>query len=188
MDKILDRGFYVKNMAWRKHGGEKIVEIRNLDSLNMPDKMISYPLNLLGEITLEELLTLPNVSVEWEHRVVGLTQDEGSVSIRADHQGSQRTFVADFVVGCDGARSGVRKALLGRDFSGYTLGTQMVTTNVREPRPAGHGFSHYLPRWCTGLLRPRQVRLVRSSMDDRSRALVHLDENLEGWVVARGLW
>lgn len=132
MDKILDRGFYVRTMAWRKHGGEKVVELKDLDSLDMPDKMISYPLNLLGEVTLEELLTLDNASVLWKHRVVGLTQDEHSVLVEVDHLGSRLNFTADFVVGCDGAKSGVRKALQGRDFSGYTLDRQMVTTNVRE--------------------------------------------------------
>ncbi len=132
MHKILERGFYVRAMAWRKPGGEKIVKIDDMDSLNMPDKMISYPLNLLGEVILEELMGLDNVSIHWNHRVIGLSQDENRVSVEVEYLGHQCTIVADFVVGCDGASSGVRKALLGRDFSGYTLDTQMVTTNVCE--------------------------------------------------------
>ncbi len=132
MHKILDRGFYVSDMAWRKLGGEKIVSISDIDSLNMPDKMISYPLNLLGNAILEELLELDHVSIHWSHRVVGLSQDEHRVSVEVDHLGHRCTMIADFVVGCDGASSGVRKALLGRDFPGYTLDTQMVTTNVGE--------------------------------------------------------
>ena len=132
MHKILDRGFYVRGMAWRKPGGEKIVNIDDIDSLNMPDKMISYPLNLLGDVILEELMELDNVSIHWNHRVIGLSQDESRVSVGVDHLGQQCIMVADFVVGCDGASSGVRKALWGRDFSGHTLDTQMVTTNVGE--------------------------------------------------------
>jgi len=132
MHKILDRGFYVRAMTWRKPGGEKIVNIGDIDTLDMPDKMISYPLNLFSEAILEELVGLDNVSVHRSHRVVGLSQNESRVSVAVDNLGQQRTITGDFVVGCDGASSGVRKALVGRDFAGKTLDTQMVTTNVSK--------------------------------------------------------
>lgn len=117
-------------MAWRKLGGIKITEINGMDSLDIPDKMLAYPLNLLAEIILEELMGLPNAKILWHHRVSGVSQDDDKVCAEVDYLGEQRRIDAEFLVGCDGARSGVRKALFGREFSGYTLDKQMVTTNV----------------------------------------------------------
>lgn len=121
-------------MAWRKLNGEKITEISNMDSLDIPDKMVAYPLNLLAEIILEELVELPNANILWHHKVVGVSQDDDKACVEVDCLGERQEIYADFLVGCDGARSGVRKALFGREFSGYTLGKQMVTTNVRGLR------------------------------------------------------
>ncbi len=131
MAKVLERGFFVRNMSWRKLSGEKITTIENMDELDMPNRMVAYPLNLLAEIIIEELVLLPHVSILWNHRVHDVGQDEGHAWVETENpkKGTAR-LEADFVVGCDGARSGVRKSLFGRDFQGYTLDRQIVTTNV----------------------------------------------------------
>ncbi|KEF55240.1 uncharacterized protein A1O9_08894 [Exophiala aquamarina CBS 119918] len=128
--KVLERGFLVKSMAWRKLGGEKITEIENIDTLDVPDHMLAYPLNLLAEIIVAELAELPNASIQWSHRVINVSEDNDKVWAEVDYRGEKRSIGADFLVACDGAQSGVRKALFGREFPGYSLGKQMVTTNV----------------------------------------------------------
>lgn len=120
-------------MAWRKPNGEKITGINDMDTLDIPDRMVAYPLNLLAELILEELAEIPNVSIHWNHRVAGISQTDERASVNLHSPSGPLTLDADLVVGCDGARSGVRKALFGRDFKGYTWDKQIVTTNVGWP-------------------------------------------------------
>ncbi|EXJ59421.1 uncharacterized protein A1O5_12302 [Cladophialophora psammophila CBS 110553] len=130
VNKVLERGFFIRSMAWRKLGGEKITEITGMDTLDIPDRMMAYPLNLLAELILEALVPLPNATVLWNHRVTAVSQDEGQAWVEAETHGGTVKLGGDFVVGCDGARSGVRKALFGRNFRGYTWDKLIVTTNV----------------------------------------------------------
>ena len=134
----------MRNMAWRNLAGEVITSINNMDSLDIPDRMVAYPLNLLAEIIIEELIELPQASVHWNHRVVNVSQNHDQVWLGIDHLGEARTMTADFVVGCDGARSGVRKALFGKEFSGHTLDRQIVTTNVGGVRCKMSRFGVFL--------------------------------------------
>ena len=129
--KVIERGFFVRNMAWRNLAGQVITGINDMDTLDIPDRMCAYPLNLLAELIIEELVEMPNVKIHWSHRVVNVSQNEEQAWLEIDHLNGQQIMYADFVVGCDGARSGVRKALLGKEFSGYTWDRQIVTTNVR---------------------------------------------------------
>lgn len=75
------------------------------------------------QYVLEELLRdvadeLPTVSLARGYRVLGLEQDEGEVRVAIAAEGGEESMVsADFVVGCDGARSVVRAAI-GSDYVG----------------------------------------------------------------------
>ena len=70
----------------------------------------------LANMAIERLRSMPNAEVLFERRVTELQQGEGSVELRCA-DGS--AFSADYVIGCDGGRSAVRK-LLGIEFEGYT--------------------------------------------------------------------
>ncbi len=75
------------------------------------------------QYVLEELLRdvadeLPTVWLARGYRVLGLEQDEGEVRVAIAAEGGEESVVsADFVVGCDGARSVVRAAI-GSDYVG----------------------------------------------------------------------
>ncbi|KAL2256729.1 hypothetical protein VTK26DRAFT_1218 [Humicola hyalothermophila] len=73
--------------------------------------------------------------VSWEHRVVGVGQDdEGAwVEVMVKGEGGEErkeVIKADYVVGCDGANSAVRKALFGNEFPGFTWEEQIIATNT----------------------------------------------------------
>ncbi len=86
--------------------------------------------NKLAEVALAHLLRLPNAHVIWNTNVVGLEQDEHSVTLTAEQDGQTRTFTADRVVAADGARSRVRE-LLDIEFDGTTWPERFVATNIR---------------------------------------------------------
>jgi hypothetical protein len=61
-----------------------------------------------GQHILERL---PNTEIRWQTRVVGLKQDAKSVTVMAETPRGPLELQADWVIGTDGARSGVRHAL-----------------------------------------------------------------------------
>ncbi|WP_440709994.1 FAD-dependent oxidoreductase [Herbiconiux sp. YIM B11900] len=104
--------------------------------------VVPYPYNLnlgqdrLGQICLNHLSRLPNATVRWGDGVVAVSQDadgpvedgaSGGVTVTLESGG---TLTADWLIGADGGRSSVRKAL-GLDFPGFTWDDRFVATNIR---------------------------------------------------------
>lgn len=83
---------------------------------------------VLGQPRVEELLEQHalslGVDIRRGHCFAGLTQDADSVVARVETAGGQYTLEADYLVGCDGAASEVRKAVgigfPGTDSTAYT--------------------------------------------------------------------
>jgi 2-polyprenyl-6-methoxyphenol hydroxylase-like FAD-dependent oxidoreductase len=108
---------------------------------------------------LDEVVKLGG-TVEWEHKVVGVGQDEGlgkawvEVELR---DGGRKRVEGDYVVGCDGANSMVRRSLFGEEFPGKTWDAQIIATNVSDTpfvsSPQGYrgecGWSEIRVEWLT---------------------------------------
>lgn len=70
--------------------------------------------------------------VSWRHRVVDVGQDEERKVAWVDvvtPEGRKRVE-GEYVVGCDGASSQVRRSLFGQDYPGFTWEKQIVATNT----------------------------------------------------------
>jgi 2-polyprenyl-6-methoxyphenol hydroxylase-like FAD-dependent oxidoreductase len=85
--------------------------------------------HLLAELVLKHLERLPNARVLWSHEVVAIEQDEAGVTVDAATPEGVKPFRADWLIGADGARSGVRR-LLNLPFEGFTWPERFVATNV----------------------------------------------------------
>jgi 3-(3-hydroxy-phenyl)propionate hydroxylase len=127
-------GFLKQDYEYRVHAtGERIsYGLRSLE------RLVDHPYNLhlgqhrLVELALAELSRYDCATVCWEHELVGVTQDDAGV--RADFATPEGTMchAGSWLVGADGAGSGVRRAL-GIDFEGMTWPERFVATNVRYP-------------------------------------------------------
>ena len=73
----------------------------------------------LCELLLERLKGRPNARVVFGARASDVTQDESSVTVKADVSGSQANFTARWVIAADGGRSALRSAL-GVELQGFT--------------------------------------------------------------------
>jgi len=73
----------------------------------------------LSKIGLRRLASVSNVDVRLGTRVVDVAQDAGSARVTVSGPGGEEQHAFDYVVGCDGGRSTVRKCL-DVDFEGYT--------------------------------------------------------------------
>ena len=126
-------GFIPKNQSFRKADGTAIVTIEDCAPSNSPDATTVIPIDTLGKVMLSHAEKNDKISVKWNHRVIDVGQDENSAwVIVSDDGGPEQTIFADFVCGCDGGTSQVRKSLFGRNFPGKTWDAQIVATNVSD--------------------------------------------------------
>lgn len=126
----------ITSTSWRKLGGEILVHIEG-DSQS-PDKPLLYPVHLLSNMLLERVLQQETASVHMSHAVIDVGQSDDAAWVRVKSGDEVKRIEGDFVIGCDGAKSVVRKSLFGDDFPGFTWDKQLVVTNVRpntRPQP-----------------------------------------------------
>ena len=69
----------------------------------------------LALMSIERLRAMSNATVRMASRVTGVTQDDDGVKVQTENG----ELCADYVIGCDGGRSTVRKSL-GIEFEGFT--------------------------------------------------------------------
>lgn len=74
------------------------------------------------------------IDVRFEHRVMQVGQGEGNawVDVEVGAEKTKSRLFADYVVGCDGATSAVRRSLFGRDWPGQTFDTRFIVQNVSQ--------------------------------------------------------
>lgn len=73
----------------------------------------------LANMALARLREMENADVHMASAVTAITQDSDSVTVEVSANGAAERYSADWLVGCDGAHSVVRKSL-GVEFKGYT--------------------------------------------------------------------
>jgi 3-(3-hydroxy-phenyl)propionate hydroxylase len=73
----------------------------------------------LANMTLDRLRALPHVSVDFSARVTGLEQFDDRVEATVETSAGTRRVAGSYLIGADGGRSTVRKAL-DIEFEGYT--------------------------------------------------------------------
>jgi 3-(3-hydroxy-phenyl)propionate hydroxylase len=95
----------------------------------------------LANMGIARLRGMANASVRMATRVSDLSQDEDGVTLQTEH-GPLR---ADYVIGCDGGRSTVRKTL-GIEFEGFTWPERFLVITTRFDFAAALGccFRNYM--------------------------------------------
>jgi 3-(3-hydroxy-phenyl)propionate hydroxylase len=73
----------------------------------------------LTRILLERLGKMPDFRIEFGSRVTGVAQDDAAVHLTLDRNGSGERRSGRWLIGADGGRSDVRRAL-GVEFAGFT--------------------------------------------------------------------
>ncbi|KAI1843762.1 hypothetical protein JX265_001056 [Neoarthrinium moseri] len=130
-DEIRARGFQPNGVAWRKMDGTPIASIHNTVLGEDPLRMTVLPLSDLGRLLREHIGKHKNVEVLFGHKVVGLGQDDGQAWVEVETSEGPKTMRADYIVGCDGANSQIRRSLFGdAEFPGRTWDQQIVATNT----------------------------------------------------------
>jgi 2-polyprenyl-6-methoxyphenol hydroxylase-like FAD-dependent oxidoreductase len=148
-------------ICWRRVSDHRRLTGIDLSAVKgHPDRMTILPLNQILRILYKHCLEKGKglIEVKFGHRVVGVGQDEGKawVDVAVEKEGKAR-FEADFVVGCDGGSSTVRRALFGRSWPGQTFDCRLLVQNV--------GFFFSIQRFIGFLTRARSGMMDLKNMD-----------------------
>ena len=132
VDKVLRESYWVNETTfWRPDEADRGRIVRGGRMQDTEDGLSEFPHVILNQARvhdfyLEKMRNAPTRLVpDYGRRFAGLTVDPDAdypVTVTADrldpgHEGQTQTIRARYVVGCDGARSGVRKAI-GRELRG----------------------------------------------------------------------
>lgn len=134
LDKIKAEGMTLDTMCWRRsddHGyiaGFNAEVIADVDGNDF--RTVCLPLQDLDKLMLDLFVEKFNGNILWKHKVVDVGQDEKKAWIEVEAPDGKKRLEADYVVGCDGANSAVRRALFGDDYPGFTWDAQIIATNV----------------------------------------------------------
>lgn len=176
LDDVTKRGFNPEGVCWRRFNGEYLAGVDMAIDKEDPLRMVVLPLGMLGEVLVNHVGKHPSIKVYWDHEVIAVSETDGGAQVTAKSPEGDKTFKGDYVVGCDGANSKVRRALFGDwNYPGKTWDEWVVATNVSPPFPT-----------CliSGVLSLREIRLYRFQLYHRPRGLVHGRQDHSRWPVA----
>ncbi len=134
------------------------------------------PPHRINQIFLEPIL-FEHAAAQPRIRILSRTSVENavveascaSVTLRDLETGSARQANCRYLIGCDGARSVVRKAI-GAELSGDAVVQRVQSTYIRAPDLIGRQRCERA--WGTGAINPRRSGMVYA-IDGRERWLVH---------------
>lgn len=112
-----------------------------------PERRERCPQDMFDPILRRFAQSLPTVTLAYRTDVVGVSETDGGVEVRVrDRSGAERTLRSDYVVGCDGAGSTVRRQV-GIEMSGEDVLTYSTNVIFRCPdlfavcgKPRGYRF------------------------------------------------
>jgi 2-polyprenyl-6-methoxyphenol hydroxylase-like FAD-dependent oxidoreductase len=125
----------------------------------------------LEPILFEHAASQPRIRIINRTAVEDVVVDDtcASLNLRDLDTGTVRRLSARYLIGCDGARSVVRKAI-GAELGGDAVVQRVQSTFIRTPGLIDR--QHSAPAWGTGVINPRRAGMVYA-IDGRERWLVH---------------
>ena len=134
-DELRARGFVPSGVSWRNLNGDILGSLDAEVLADDPDRMVCLPLDQLGKLLKEHVVRQDNATLRFDQNVISIGQSDQEAWVIVDTPEGQQTLKADYIVGCDGANSQIRRSLFGDwEFPGTTWDLQIVATNVRKPR------------------------------------------------------
>jgi 3-(3-hydroxy-phenyl)propionate hydroxylase len=128
---------------WDKPERKKIVEFDHqvLHGETGYPFVVQTEQHKLTRMGIEKLKTFADVDVRFRTRVTGVTQDGDSATVTAEGPDGLETFRGDYVIGADGGRSTIRKAL-DIEFEGFTWPEHFLVLTTLDD------FQELLPGCC----------------------------------------
>jgi 2-polyprenyl-6-methoxyphenol hydroxylase-like FAD-dependent oxidoreductase len=131
------------SICWRNvRTGERLTGIDLSVVNNELDRMTVLPLNEILQVMFRHCREKYSdlVEVRFNHKVVDIGQDatKAWAIVEVSTPGEEKktaTFEADYLIGCDGGQSTVRKCLFQRTWPGETFKSQLLVQNAGDTLP-----------------------------------------------------
>jgi len=127
-------------------------------------RFVNFPQNTLEQLEYAALQTRKCCQVRWQHKVIGITQDDEGVTVEILTPNGTERMRAPYVLACDGPRSTMRR-LLGLDFPGESRDHHFLILDVRTkldtPRERWFWFDPPFNPGRTALLHPQPEGIYR---------------------------
>ena len=147
LDEVVARGLMARTFQFWDRPGRRVVA--EFDHAVLHDDtpcpyVVQCEQHKLAKMAIERLRALPNAEVRFSARVDGLEQFDDRVEVALATKEGHETVAGRYLIGADGGRSAVRKAL-GIEFEGYTFPERflVLTTPVDFVAEIGAGFRNY---------------------------------------------
>ena len=139
MDAVEAAGYNPDRVSFRTMAGEELFA--------MPGKItIALTMNKLAAIVQEEVEKCEGAEILYGHEVLSLGEDDdkGKAWLSVKTAGGEKKLEADYVVGCDGGGSTVRRCLFGENsMPGFTWDKKLIALNVSFIQTANPPRAHY---------------------------------------------
>lgn len=147
LDEIVARGLVARTFQfWDRPSGRKVAEFDHAilkDDTPYPF-VVQCEQHKLNKMCIERLKDYPDADVLMSCRVDSIAQFDDRVEVTVESNGNRETVTGCYLIGADGGRSTVRKAL-GIEFEGYTFPERflVLTTPVDFEKERGAGYRSY---------------------------------------------
>ncbi len=147
-DEVIAEGLIARKFQfWDRPSASLIAEFDH-DVLRQDTRfpfVVQCEQHKLARIALEHLRKLPHADVHFCTRVTAVNASAGHVDITVDTPQGSKSLRGAFLIGADGGRSTVRKAL-GIEFEGYTWPERFIvlSTTFDFEAERGYCFRNYL--------------------------------------------
>ena len=123
-DDVQEAGFQPRSAAAWDLNGKKL--------FGLPGQgQVALKVNKLAEIAKKRLDKNENAEVKYGQCVVDVGQDDPRAWVKVETHGGSEVLHADFVVGCDGGQSTVRKIVSGEKvMPGFTWDKELIAADV----------------------------------------------------------
>jgi 3-(3-hydroxy-phenyl)propionate hydroxylase len=147
VEDVIARGLVARTFQfWDRPSGTMITEFDHavLSRDTRYPFVVQCEQHKLANLVIERLRELPNASFAFSTRVTAVDAEASSVTVTVERNGASERVTGSYLIGADGGRSTVRKAL-GIEFEGYTFPERflVLTTPFDFARERGCGFRCY---------------------------------------------
>jgi 3-(3-hydroxy-phenyl)propionate hydroxylase len=149
IDQFVKEGLVARYFQfWDKPARRKIVEFDHevLRNETAYPFVVQTEQHKLARMGVERLKTFVDADVRFDTRVTNVSQDAGGATVTAEGPNGKEMFRGDYVIGADGGRSTIRKAL-DIDFEGFTWPERflvLTTLDDFQELLAGCCYRNYL--------------------------------------------
>jgi 3-(3-hydroxy-phenyl)propionate hydroxylase len=137
-DAVVDKGV-TWNVGRTFHGESEVFSFNLLpEAGHRRPGMVNLQQYHLEQYLVERAAQLPGIDLRWQHKVLGVSQDDGGATVDVETADGRYTLACDWLIVADGARSPIRRAL-GLDVEGRVFQDRFLIADVvldGEPFPA----------------------------------------------------